>query len=365
MNKANFSSFLRSLNCDPADPLIHQLRLQVGAFDEEAQAFNSCRTDDWKGGADGEAVSSNFNKSPLTPLSRNAGRKKSHPVWEYFDDLKGVVGSTCKVACKHCEWTHDDRSPNNLKVHLKRKHTSDGLYQQLERKLAITPSQPYVKKLRAQSTAPTTQKSILPNFPLDLSLLPHMGTLLPISVGPSDQVADSEEATSANGSNVATENESPGPAEDSASPSSNDSATLPNDINIFGQLSNLLGTSPLNQNAMNIFHAMLGLNVINNPVPTFALTDGETLSRLIIVTNEMDLSMTIQRRGTESEICFDRNFTTNAPRNTQLCFTDLGQYIKLMHRHIDGEITNTEFWPKLGFPQFLQGLRARCAELFQ
>ncbi|VDM27933.1 unnamed protein product [Toxocara canis] len=63
---------------------------------------------------------------------RNAGRKKSHPVWDFFKDLHGTGG----VICLHCNWRGDDRSPNNLKTHLKRYHEHDGIYRQFAAKLA-------------------------------------------------------------------------------------------------------------------------------------------------------------------------------------------------------------------------------------
>uniref|UniRef100_A0A9J2Q9R7 BED-type domain-containing protein n=1 Tax=Ascaris lumbricoides TaxID=6252 RepID=A0A9J2Q9R7_ASCLU len=52
--------------------------------------------------------------------ARNAGRKKTNPVWDFFTDLKsrGLPG----VRCRYCDWITNDRSPTTLKFHLKRKH---------------------------------------------------------------------------------------------------------------------------------------------------------------------------------------------------------------------------------------------------
>ncbi|GMT20028.1 hypothetical protein PFISCL1PPCAC_11325 [Pristionchus fissidentatus] len=86
--------------------------------------------------------------SSQSPWMRNAGRKKSHPVWEFFRDLKLENGSS-SVLCLHCGWTGEDRSPNNLRTHLKKSHTIDGIFQKFSERLAQTPTQPYVKRVRA------------------------------------------------------------------------------------------------------------------------------------------------------------------------------------------------------------------------
>uniref|UniRef100_A0A183EP14 BED-type domain-containing protein n=1 Tax=Gongylonema pulchrum TaxID=637853 RepID=A0A183EP14_9BILA len=71
----------------------------------------------------------------LSLCLRNAGRKKSHPVWGFFKDLRNSEGMG-GVFCEHCAWESDDRSPNNLKAHLKQCHLSDGVYKQFSDKLA-------------------------------------------------------------------------------------------------------------------------------------------------------------------------------------------------------------------------------------
>uniref|UniRef100_A0A183BHM6 BED-type domain-containing protein n=1 Tax=Globodera pallida TaxID=36090 RepID=A0A183BHM6_GLOPA len=73
---------------------------------------------------------------PQGVWSRSAGRKKSHPVWTFFQDLRdsnGIGG----VSCMHCDWTGDDRSPNNLKTHLKRCHDTDGVFKQFTLNMAL------------------------------------------------------------------------------------------------------------------------------------------------------------------------------------------------------------------------------------
>uniref|UniRef100_A0A914I7C0 BED-type domain-containing protein n=1 Tax=Globodera rostochiensis TaxID=31243 RepID=A0A914I7C0_GLORO len=51
-------------------------------------------------------------------------------------DSNGIGG----VSCMHCDWTGDDRSPNNLKTHLKRCHDTDGVFKQFTLNMALPPS---------------------------------------------------------------------------------------------------------------------------------------------------------------------------------------------------------------------------------
>ncbi|CAB3403343.1 unnamed protein product [Caenorhabditis bovis] len=75
------------------------------------------------------------NSASPSAWARNAGRKKSHPVWEFFRDLKDTNG-VGGVMCLHCAWNGDDRSPNNLRTHLKKFHTDDGIFAKFSLKLA-------------------------------------------------------------------------------------------------------------------------------------------------------------------------------------------------------------------------------------
>uniref|UniRef100_A0AC35TWN9 BED-type domain-containing protein n=1 Tax=Rhabditophanes sp. KR3021 TaxID=114890 RepID=A0AC35TWN9_9BILA len=85
-----------------------------------------------------------------SPWMRSAGRKKTHPVWKFFRDIKdkNEEGGT-SVICLNCDWKGEDKSPNNLKTHLKRVHENDGVYEEFTKALARTPTQPYVKRNRA------------------------------------------------------------------------------------------------------------------------------------------------------------------------------------------------------------------------
>ncbi|KHN81709.1 hypothetical protein Tcan_07191 [Toxocara canis] len=69
--------------------------------------------------------------------ARNAGRKKTNPVWDFFTDLKprGLPG----VRCRYCDWITNDRSPTTLKFHLKRKHDTGpgGIWSIVEERIVL------------------------------------------------------------------------------------------------------------------------------------------------------------------------------------------------------------------------------------
>ncbi|VDN05658.1 unnamed protein product [Thelazia callipaeda] len=77
---------------------------------------------------------------PIVPSqynAKNAGRKKTNPVWNFFVDLKtkGLSG----VRCRYCDWITNDRSPTTLKFHLKRKHDTGlgGIWNIVEERIGI------------------------------------------------------------------------------------------------------------------------------------------------------------------------------------------------------------------------------------
>ncbi|WKX98891.1 hypothetical protein Q1695_014067 [Nippostrongylus brasiliensis] len=113
-----------------------------------------------------------------SPWMRNAGRKKSHPVWEFFKDLKDTNG-VGGVVCLHCSWQGDDRSPNNLRTHLKKFHSSDGVFARFSEKLAqILNPLPgcFAPDPRAIDSRSTTTPVAAPRPPSNLELetpLPH------------------------------------------------------------------------------------------------------------------------------------------------------------------------------------------------
>uniref|UniRef100_A0A914VAY2 BED-type domain-containing protein n=1 Tax=Plectus sambesii TaxID=2011161 RepID=A0A914VAY2_9BILA len=92
-------------------------------------------------GAGGESPNHPPNLTYQPPIynARNAGRKKSNPVWEFFEDLRseGLPG----VRCRFCGWSSNDRSPTTMKFHLRRKHDTgpDGPWASCAEKIALTP----------------------------------------------------------------------------------------------------------------------------------------------------------------------------------------------------------------------------------
>ena len=117
-------------------------------------SIDCCVSQNVAGVGNGSQFGQNEQNGGGNSWSRNAGRKKSHPVWTFFKDLRdssietflGVnfqnyfnfladgVGGVC---CLHCDWAGDDRSPNNLRTHLKRFHEVDGIFRQFTQELAM------------------------------------------------------------------------------------------------------------------------------------------------------------------------------------------------------------------------------------
>ncbi|EGT39327.1 hypothetical protein CAEBREN_31223, partial [Caenorhabditis brenneri] len=91
--------------------------------------------------------------APNIPNPRNAGRKKSNPVWEFFTDLRthGLAG----VRCRFCHWVTNDRSPTTMKFHLKRKHDTGpgGLWAICEEKINSQAPANYAPRMKKQRVA--------------------------------------------------------------------------------------------------------------------------------------------------------------------------------------------------------------------
>jgi hypothetical protein len=56
------------------------------------------------------------------------GRKKSHPIWNYFVDLKSSAsGGTEQISkCKNCSFETSDKNPQILISHIKTSHSEGG-----------------------------------------------------------------------------------------------------------------------------------------------------------------------------------------------------------------------------------------------
>uniref|UniRef100_A0AC34FA45 BED-type domain-containing protein n=1 Tax=Panagrolaimus sp. ES5 TaxID=591445 RepID=A0AC34FA45_9BILA len=53
------------------------------------------------------------------------GRKKTHPVWNYFFELK-CPGVTDQIKCKSCLYETSDKNPQVLITHIKKDHSEEG-----------------------------------------------------------------------------------------------------------------------------------------------------------------------------------------------------------------------------------------------
>ncbi|ULU00384.1 hypothetical protein L3Y34_001104 [Caenorhabditis briggsae] len=145
----SFGTPIGNSESDFSDATIRDLMPVLAA----AQAPNGGSSPYGGSGSNGLHLAAGSNSSP-SAWARNAGRKKSHPVWDFFKDLKDSTGAG-GVICLHCTWSGDDRSPNNLRTHLKKFHSDDGIFNRFSEKLAKTPTQPYVKRVRGGGNTST------------------------------------------------------------------------------------------------------------------------------------------------------------------------------------------------------------------
>lgn len=58
------------------------------------------------------------------------------PRYSSYISRSSVPDGVGGVVCLHCSWQGDDRSPNNLRTHLKKFHSSDGVFARFSEKLA-------------------------------------------------------------------------------------------------------------------------------------------------------------------------------------------------------------------------------------
>ncbi|CEF66857.1 Hypothetical protein SRAE_2000152300 [Strongyloides ratti] len=98
------------------------------------------------------STSINYGKAP--------GRKKTHPVWIFFKDLKDENPDEIGVICLHCNWKGIDKSPNNLQIHLKKFHINDGVYTKYCDTLATIPIHPYARRKGVSSNSSSSNSRI-------------------------------------------------------------------------------------------------------------------------------------------------------------------------------------------------------------
>uniref|UniRef100_A0A0N5B4E8 BED-type domain-containing protein n=1 Tax=Strongyloides papillosus TaxID=174720 RepID=A0A0N5B4E8_STREA len=92
------------------------------------------------------SISTYGNIQSSNTCGKSPGRKKTHPVWIFFKDLKDEKTNEHGIICLHCKWKGTDKSPNYLQVHLKKFHSNDGIYGKYCTALSLIPIHPYSRK---------------------------------------------------------------------------------------------------------------------------------------------------------------------------------------------------------------------------
>ncbi|VDM98321.1 unnamed protein product, partial [Thelazia callipaeda] len=95
--------------------------------------------------------------------------------------------------------------------------------------------------------------------------------------------------------------------------------------------------------------------------PLFILNDGNNLSQLLHVANDMDLTFTYNSRRM-GEFCFESN--GQDMRGRSVVFADLGTKISIRER-LDGNDMNYEEWSKADWKQFLWAVRGKCMNILR
>ncbi|KAF8358673.1 bed-2 [Pristionchus pacificus] len=382
---------------EPSPPLVQQ---QQSTLLSALSAMNS--------------ASPQLNDAPggQSPWMRNAGRKKSHPVWEFFRDLKLENGSS-SVLCLHCGWTGEDRSPNNLRTHLKKSHSHDGVFQKFSEKLANTPTQPYVKRVRAGGILHSSQSAVqqlqhtlqqlpgsdvinidemMSNF---LDSIPKMEEVINITAsfstpadhddndmnGDSHELVNSRSSSSPSTSDPAppsspalsVNNHQGGPAIVAVNGVPAVTTTTTTVPSLAGLNSMMMASNPL------LFMSALA-NASNGTTPTvsssssssisstppFFLTDVSCVTILMKMAVDLDLTFSYHKRRGEVEITFESNRTAekSGGRGKIVALSDIGKDIRVSER-VNGSNTESELWTKTDVQQFQWAIRGKCTKLLK
>ncbi|EJD75098.1 hypothetical protein LOAG_17692 [Loa loa] len=255
--------------------------------------------------------------APIVPSqynAKNAGRKKTNPVWNYFVDLKtkGLSG----VRCRYCEWITNDRSPTTLKFHLKRKHDTGlgGVWNIVEERIGINQPQGRSRFVINNKNGETVPFMI----PVDTEIRPEPDR---------DQQCYPEA-----GARVVVD----------AKPSSSQQALL-------------------DQFIQNATKKCEGDDAGESNEPSYVLSDGSNLSELLRVANDMDLAFTYNSRRT-GEFCFESN--AQDMRGRLVVFADLGTKVAVRER-FNGSDLSYEEWSKADWKQFLWAVRGKCMNVLR
>uniref|UniRef100_A0A1I7TYK1 BED-type domain-containing protein n=1 Tax=Caenorhabditis tropicalis TaxID=1561998 RepID=A0A1I7TYK1_9PELO len=250
--------------------------------------------------------------APNIPNPRNAGRKKSNPVWEFFTDLRthGLAG----VRCRFCHWVTNDRSPTTMKFHLKRKHDTGpgGLWAICEEKINSQAPANYAPRVKKQPDdlllKALTQPSAFSFNPFATAeiKLGAQDDFLTALIQQASQYANSSTSPSANSNKE----------EDSSSSSVSGSTST---------------TST-----------------------EFHLNDGSSIAALLQIATDSDLVFTFNARKL-GEYCFE----SDAKNKKMVTLTDCGNEIRVIQLENDEEI-RVEMWRKSDWQQFTWAVRGSC-----
>uniref|UniRef100_A0A0N4Z926 BED-type domain-containing protein n=1 Tax=Parastrongyloides trichosuri TaxID=131310 RepID=A0A0N4Z926_PARTI len=342
---------------------------------------------------------------------RAPGRKKTHPVWIFFKDLKDSGLDDGGIICLHCDWKGTDKSPNNLKIHLKKFHADDGIYDKYCQALANTPTQPYAKRKRANDgyEQPNTTSKIcnLNNkinnsslIPLDLftSLTgnnqinktpnidissdaftvaykmktenedPFKKQLNESSQNGMDlsaliNIANTEKKQESNGLNDALKLAGLGSfILNSAAMSQNTNSVTPN---ILAQISN----NTQNNTLSNFFNKNVNITPKKDMSPTtsgnssFALADENCFQNLLSIAKDMNISMTYSFNN-QHEFTFTKKDLNNKPdfNGKSIILKDYPCEIKMYERN-QNDVTECEAFKKADWPQMHWALRGKIQNL--
>ncbi|CEF70176.1 Zinc finger, BED-type predicted domain-containing protein [Strongyloides ratti] len=339
---------------------------------------------------------------------RAPGRKKTHPVWLFFKDLKDSGLDDVGIVCLHCDWKGTDKSPNNLKIHLKKCHAEDGIYEKYCEALANTPTQPYAKRKRANEGFDQ------PSIPSKISNNSSIGNTginpleLFASLAANNQIGKSPtiDVNSDNFNGVfkqKTENDDPFVKQAVENQQSNlnfdtfiniaqsevkkTEGSRLNDALKLAALNPLLFSTTMAQNSNTVTPNILAqisnnvqsspLSIFNKNVPVtpkkeissgqsnskFVLADENCFHNLLSIAKDMDISMTYSYNN-QHEFVFSLKDTDSRPDITgkAVVLRDYPNEVKLYERN-DGSISECETFKKADWSQMHWALRGKIQNL--
>ncbi|CAI2355228.1 unnamed protein product [Caenorhabditis sp. 36 PRJEB53466] len=279
--------------------------------------------------------------APNIPNPRNAGRKKSNPVWEFFTDLRahGLAG----VRCRFCHWVTNDRSPTTMKFHLKRKHDTGpgGLWAICEEKINSQAPANYAPRVKKQPEdlllKALTHSSPFPFNPFATAeiKLGAQDDFLAALIQQASQYANASTSPSANSNegNASNENES-----------------LTSDSVFLSKLNSTYQSCKEEDSSSSSVSGSTSTSASSD----FQLSDGSSIATLLQIATDSDLVFTFNARKL-GEYCFE----SNAKNHKMVTLTDCGHEIRVSQLDSDEEI-RVEMWRKSDWQQFTWAVRGTC-----